>query len=355
MYTTAKEVHVYIDGGIQNVSSNRKQSISPQFTDMVLNNAVGEYICSKFPERSQGKDVESTLKRYTDFSVLKTSLQAIPNLVNTFTTVARVKTPANALKVFDNIAVSYLRPSLVTNRIVTDTNSLSIKINDSVLQDSKAFIGFSYTVPKVLGSVDRIKKTVNIDLTDVIASIGDVKGIFYLYDYLIDVLTNIYDLDVRFISTTAVFSERELLVSFPVGSIIVDFINRASITYSVVTETFDTPKVNNLDKIRFAPVSFLPSSEIKVALSDYYSSKNLHLNPIGEMTREGIDVFYTDFLPVSVSIDYLRKPKRFDIRTGQVPEINITKDFLDYAIKEFLLILNSPTYDRVAAETIKNQ
>lgn len=355
MYTTAKEVHVYIDGAIQNISSNRKQSVQPPFIDMVLNNAVGEYICSKFPERSQGKDFDSTLKRYTDFSVLKTSKQAVPHLVNTFTTVARVKTPANVLKVFDNIAVSYLKPSLNTNITVQDVNSLSIKINDSVLQDSRAFIGFSYTVFKGIGSPDRIKKTVNIDLTDVIATIGDVKGIFYLYDYLIDVLTNIYDLDVRFVSTTAIFSERELLITFPPSAIIVDYVNRASITYSSITDTFTVPKVNNLDKIRFAPVSFLPSSEIKVALSDYYGKKNLHLNPIGEMTREGIDVFYTDFLPVSISIDYLRKPKRFDIRTGQIPEINITKDFMDYAVKEFLLILNSPNYDRVAAETIKNQ
>ena len=53
-------------------------------------------------------------------------------------------------------------------------------------------------------------------------------------------------------------------------------------------------------------------------------------------------------------LKYIKKPKLFNISTGQVPEISITKDFLDYAVKEFLLILNSNNFEKVVNENIKN-
>jgi hypothetical protein len=353
MYTTAKEVHVYIDGAIQNIASNRKQSIHPPFIDMVLNNAVGEYVSSKFPERSKGLDIETTLRRYTDFSILKTSKVAIPNLVTNFSKLGRVKIPSNALKVSNNMSLSYLKPYSTSHIKSENVDTLEILIRDNILSTGGT-IHFVYTVPGII-NLNRITKVVDIDLSDAIGSIGDVKGIFYLYEYIVDILTNIYKLDVTYDSSTTVEDERLITINFPIHSLMVSAVTSSNIVCTIVHTNVSIAKTSVIDKVRFSPISILSSSEIKATLADYYGSKNLHLNPIGELTSEGFDVYYTDFLPVFITLDYIRKPKLFDIRTGQVPEINITKDFLDYAVKELLLILNSPTYDRVVAETIKNQ
>ena len=355
MYTTAKEVHVYIDLATQNVSSNRRQSISPQAIDLILNNALGEYICSKFPEHSQGKDVESTLKRYTDFSVLKTSVNSTPVLTKTFTKVARVKLPANALKVFDNMAVSYIKPFDESNIQTVRMDILEIRITDSLLNESSSFIDFHYIALNSNGEIGNITKNVHIDLSSVLASIGTKEGMFYVYEYIVDVLRNIYKLNAYYDSSTSTIEERLIRIYFEYDSKITNYSNRSFITYSLISLNQSISKVNDTDKTGYAPLSILSSFELTNALSDHYSKKNLHYNPIGELTSEGIDVYYTDFLPSSVSVNYLKKPKLFDIRTGQIPEIAITKDFLDYAVKEFLMIFNSPMYDRIVNETNKNQ
>lgn len=347
MPTTAKEVHVYLDGAIQNISSDRKQSIQPPFYDMVLNNAVGEYICSKFPERSaNGKDIESTLKRYTDFSVLKTTKKCTPVFNSNFATFASALKPSNALKLLPNFAVQYLKPFDETvNKTNGNMYRLKITIKDTLIGDSLPHIYFQY-------KFEGISYPISIDLTSVKNSIGDVKGMFYVYDYILDRIRNYYNLDVKY---TTSGDDRIFSILFPYGYSNISGSGSSSITVETTTTVIGLPNTHTDDVLKFSPVSILSSSEIKLALKDYYSLSNLDLNPIAELSEDSVDVYYTDFLPTSIYVDYIRKPRMFDIRTGQIPEIDITKDFLDYAVKELLLILNSPTYDRVAAQTIKNQ
>ena len=111
MFSTAKEVHVYIDAAIQQMSSNSKGSIAPEHIDMVLNNAVPEYISSRFPNNANTKDIEGTLKRYTDFSILKDSFagSGILNDSTDYKTCSFIK-PHSALKIQD-ILCSYIKIS----------------------------------------------------------------------------------------------------------------------------------------------------------------------------------------------------------------------------------------------------
>jgi len=44
MYNTVKEMHIALDMGLQQIDSNRKQSISPEHKDMALNYAVLQFI-----------------------------------------------------------------------------------------------------------------------------------------------------------------------------------------------------------------------------------------------------------------------------------------------------------------------
>ena len=94
--------------------------------------------------------------------------------------------------------------------------------------------------------------------------------------------------------------------------------------------------------------------DANVGLADYYRSRNLHIDPITTIDENFINIYYTDFIPTNAIVSYIRKPKLFNIATGQIPEIEINKDFLDMAVKQFLLVLNSPNYERVLNESIKN-
>ena len=347
MITTAREAHVYLDGAIQNIASNRKQSIAPEFYDMVLNNAVPEYISSKFPDRSNPKDIEGTLKRYTDFSVLKVTKEVTPTLVSSFTTVARVLKPNDALKIQANIAVNLIRPFMEINKTVADVYTITFNITDDIFNDDQPVMFFEYVNKGVSSSI-------SVDLKNIIDRVGDIKGMFYVYDYILDHLRNKYGLNVTH-QSNGDFGGHCFKIYLPIDYSVISVLSIGNISGTYSKSPVVIPKLLATNRVRFAPVSFLSSSDAKVTLSDYYGRKNMYLNPIAEIMENSIDIYYTDFLPIKAYVDYIKKPKLFDIATGQVPEINITKDFLDYAVKELLLVLNSPTYDRVVNQIIKNQ
>lgn len=345
MFSTAKEVHVYIDGATQLLSSNRKQSIRPEQTDMILNNAVLEYISSRFPERSNGKDIEATLKRYTDFSVLKSELVQIPIIkLDSGYSIASVDKPFNAIKVQD-VLCSYLRPFVEFGNVVEDRKCVGIiSINDGVINTPD--LSF-----KIVSITNDVRTEINISFTDILVSVKSTQGAFYLYDSILDRLRNIHRLNVSY-SSTDVKGNREYKIHCPLGTSIVELSSNSqyvstSIKTTVVKTSADKPS-------RKAPCSIMSGFEARLSLSDYYGRKNLYLSPIVEMVEDSVNVYFTDFLPTNVHVFYLRKPKLFNIVTGQVPEINITKDFLDFAVKEFNLILNSPNYEKVLNQSVRN-
>ena len=73
MYTTVKSLHVALDIKIQQIASNRKKSILPQQMDMILNEAVNEFISTRLSNkmniRKTGLDDE--VQRYDDLLELK--------------------------------------------------------------------------------------------------------------------------------------------------------------------------------------------------------------------------------------------------------------------------------------------
>lgn len=345
MFSTAKEVHVYIDGAIQVLSSNRKQSIAPQLLDMFLNNAAIEYISSKFPNGYNAKDIEGTLKRYTDFSNLKSAFKTTPVVSsdNLYSTVKVVK-PYNAIKIQD-VVCSYIRPFEETNKTVGVKNVGIFEINDNVRTANSLHISIGITA--LNGDV----KTVELSLSDLVSAVKSNAGMFYFYDYLVDILRNTYKLNVKY-DSTGTNGNRLITIEPSVGDIITKLESNSNYIFPRIISSQVTVPVGISSKV--APCSIYQDADAKIARADFYRSKNLHLDPVAEINDDGISIYYTDFLPNSVIVNFLRKPKLFNIATGQVPEINITKDFLDFAVKEISLVVNSPSYDRIVNETIKN-
>jgi hypothetical protein len=344
MISTAKEAHVYIEQNIQNIASNRKQSINPKFIDMVLNNTVLEYVGSKFPDRQSPKDIEATLKRYTDFNILKTTVSRITQISDKLRTSVFTKIPSNCVKVQTAIC-NYKRPTTISDIETKVKYRVLITVTEKDIVLNTLTLLFNYTIE----GKTTIEKSVSFD--DVIKTISTSKGMFYLYDTLLDRLRNLCDLDCKFISNN-IDGNKVIEIDFPIGYKVNSFYsNNSKVAISI--QQYNTNCVKQTNG-RISSISLMPSFECQVALDDYYGRKNLHLNPIGELSDGNMLIYYTDFIPTLVEINYLKKPKLFNIDTGQIPEIDLNKEFFDYAIKEFLLILNSPNYEKVVNQNVKN-
>lgn len=73
MFNTVKEAHIAIEFGLQHITSNRKQSIAPEFIDMALNLSVSKYIASAVnPMKNvRGIGFEHNQVAYDELSPLK--------------------------------------------------------------------------------------------------------------------------------------------------------------------------------------------------------------------------------------------------------------------------------------------
>jgi len=341
---TAKEVHVYIEHNIQNIASNRKQSINPHFIDMILNNAVLEYIGSKFPDKQSNKDIESTLKRYSDFNVLKVSASRFLEVGTGVREVVLTKIPSDCLKI-QYAVCNYKRPYVSSDKTSKPKFTANLTINKENTIPTNLSISFSYIDDSGL----TISKTISFD--DVVSSIQTKSGIFYLYDSMLDRLRNLGGLDCEFKSLNTLGKD-VICIELPLGYTLVSF--TCNTNFISITQSTDLVPCVNYIKSRTSSISILSGFECQVALDDYYGSKNLHLNPIAELSNGNFMIYHTDFIPSKVEISYIKKPKLFNIESGQIPEIDISKDFLDFAIKELLLILNSPNFERVVNQNVKN-
>ena len=349
MFSTAKEVHIYIEQATQNIASNRKGSISPYFIDMVLNNAVIEYISSKFPSKYNPKDIEGTLKKYSDFNTLKRSIVKPLQIGEGLRKSVFAKLPSSCLR-YQTASCNYIRP-LPTIKTVTKTKySVLLSVNDSNDRGNTPTFFYKYR------NSDNTVVNSSITFDDVLPSIKSTDGLFYLYDTIIDRFRNICNLDCKFESNDS-SNNKVIRVDFPIGiSLINDLQSLLYCDSSFISTTAIAKQVECVIDTagRLSRLSLLSGIEVANTLDDYYGSKNLYLDPVCEMIEDNLVIYYTDFIPSKVEISYIKKPKLFNITSGQIPEIDITKDFLDYAIKEILLILNSQNYDRVMNETIKN-
>lgn len=343
MFSTDKEVHIYVEQSIQNAGSNRKQSIPAPFIDMVLNNAVLEYISSKFPDKQNPRDIEATLKRYTDFNILKTSVIKIFEEGHNIRKSVITKLPYNCLK-FQTGICSYKRSVLENYTENKNKHSVLLTFDESSFVGSTLSFSFKYL------NNDGILINDSISFDDVISEIKSKEGIFYLYNTIIDRFRNILKLDCKFESVDK-NGKKVLRIDFLIGEVVDVFTTTAS--YITITKLQESVKVIKQIGNKNSSISIASSIDCQITLDDYYGSKNLYLNPIGELSNGNLILYHTDFIPTKIEINYIRKPKLFDISSGQIPEIEINKDFLDYAIKELLLILNSQNYEKVLNETYK--
>jgi hypothetical protein len=342
MFSTAKEVHIYIDGAIQLLSSNRKQSIAPELIDMILNNAASEYISSKFPNGYNPKDIEQTLKRYTEFSSLKRTDSITPFIEDND---CKIIKPFNALKI-QSVKCSYKKPFGNSDKTISNMFVGVLSIDDRLFTEPNTNITINYT------TVDGTVKEDIISLSAYLSSVKSEKGMFYFYDSLVSLLSNVYGFNVSYASFDK-NGRRSIKIHMPLGSSI-SSLNSSSTLIVCNIESSSKTHCNKSGSVT-VPVGIVPEKTAAEILNDYYSSVNLHRNPICTITGDEIVIPFSSFLPSKVQVSYIKKPARFDISTGTIPDMEITKDFLDYAVKQIHLITHDPNYEKVLNESLRNQ
>lgn len=346
MFSTAKQVHIYIENQVQHLTFSNKKAISPYFTDMILNNAVLKYIKSKFPDKTSNADVETVLKRYTDFNRLKNTYTSRCGILhNMIRNCVYINIPSDCFKI-QSLLYSYLCPiPTVTDSARKYTVVLTFK-DDKVSVGNSTEYSYAYTL-------DGVPYSGTILTEDITNKVNTEQGSFNFYNIFVDRLRKISNFDIKFESSD-INNFKSIYINLPLGCSDVSFTSSNNDDFKSVI-TYKDITVYEEDNTNKTSASLYSSIDNQIYLDDYYASKNLKYSTQAELSANKLLLYHTDsFVPNSASINYLKKPCLFNIDTGQIPEIDITDNFLDFAISEIMLALKDQAYTQVINKESKN-
>lgn len=324
MFTTAKEIHVYIDSSIQQLNSNRKLSIAPELIDMYVNSTIRDYITSKVLPSDRG--LEEYKYRNTEFANLKKSFKGFP-YYNAEGNVAYYVLP-NALLI-EGCNIKYAYKKSENNKTTTKKYSANIIFNSDFYTDNS----FQLVILVMEGLSTR---TVNVDLTNILNRVKSKDGIFYFYQNFIDTLRNDYDLNIK------QSNNNSFIIEFPIGQKLLSFsCNSSKVTTSISSTEVTSCKIGSA---LMSSGTIYPFYEVGNQLRNPIRMNNSHKNPVCSVT-DVFEVQCPTFDCCSAEILYIKYPRLINIFTGAVPEIPITEELLNMVAKNILLDSNN-SYER---------
>lgn len=344
MYTTVQQCHVAIDYELQQINSNRKQAINPAYYDMALNEAVLQFIETRSSAKQNLKreGFEESQKRYDDLKDLKRRVKLPCNVDSTYANSVYTLLPGDYLKMIPSeVAVSYSKQGTVlTSNSITRT----LKVYDL----SKIVYPFNGSFVVVSGST-------TIDISDSIKTVKTSRGKFYAINVIIDTLRRL-GYDVYYETFDSAYSPEKLYVLTSNAPIIAsNLINNISIPISVTTVDTLLNTTSNLPTDQNA-LELVSSGDVRTILDNYHSSRNRHTNPICDLIGDRLNVYYNNtFAPVSVILNYIKKPRLIDHLTNTMCEITVPQEVIKLAVLHLKGILKDEGYNISANEKIINE
>jgi len=339
MYSNVASLHIALDERVQQLNSNRKQSIHAEQYDMALNDAMfailKEKCSSNLNLRKEG--FEDSIKRYDDLQSLKKEVPV-------------------ALYYDSQGNAKYDLPSDYYHYITSYCNILFSRNN----------IPKSYTLSNRYISVidlskvttDNVEYKINITLADatVVSTNGyevlvkSSKSIFYFFDYIKEFIKSKYDIDCYYENYKGRYYPCSLIMVTNLSTKVVTAVGNPEMKTNLIPivdqlETYVYPLVSTFINMGNKKIDLLSSSNINIKNNDYYSSKNLHLNPCCKIIN-GVVTIPTNkqFVPYLPYLEYIKTPRLIDSRINQTTDMNITDEILNKAATNLLGILQDKGY-----------
>lgn len=356
MYSTPIDVHNALDVRVQQVSSNRKKSVAPQFKDMIVNAAVEEFINTRLSNmlNYKQKGFEEEIKRYSDLMSLKKETQLI------------------ALEVESDRRNKFVLPTDYREHI---SSYVTLDYNKHGVFDSSRFSDYYYTLAmSTLSDIQLGGDALYIRLNgktytykNVYLQTKSIQGKFYIYNFIVDKLRAL-GINCKLYDYNGYHQEDTIFVrdnSFEIASSNVESLPKLfnvniGITAScpdIFTYTNKLYRINNTKGVITSDCELVSSANRDYTLNNYYGSKNRQREPMIDIVGDALYVYKDKtFEPTHINMTYLKKPRLMNVDEGIMPEIEITDEILDIAGKKLSSYLGyDNTYETRVHEKITNE
>ena len=341
MYTTVQQCHIAIDFELQQVNSNRKQSIDPNYYDIALNEAVIQFVETRSSSKGNIKreGFEESQKRYDDLKNLKTQ-----------TILKCLYDPEYYQRAYCIIPSDYVK--LIPSEIVISYNKEGINepaltsVNINLLKYDLSSFEFNTHPTIKLGLGNN-----QVDVSSAINTIKTDNGRFYAINVILDTLRRL-GYSVYYETFDNIYNPQTLIITSKIGENIVNPIVGIPLTStdSISVKTFANypNKQSSLD--------LLSTGDVRNSLDNYHASRNRHLKPISDIIGNRVNVYYNDnFTPVNFVFNYIKKPRLIDHITNTMCEITVTQELIKLAVLHLKGILKDEGYNISANEKIINE
>ena len=337
MYNTVTEMHIAIDNGLQQLNSNRQQSIAPEVKDMALNYAVLQFIETRTNPKTNIKQegLEETTKRYDDVRDLK----------RTYITKAYKYSKDKVASILPSDYYKYIEFGCDVayskyNTFNTETKNLDYFVlpfkttkqgnkyyEDFIIKGDRdiLFESRKSNLPTIYSS-DAKFMVINI----VLEELNKIEGIDVYWEYY---NTEYYKQSFVIVNSSNNIIHQEYSISYDRNQYKGEHKSKTLETYKDISNTTERP----ID---------LYSSDISFSQnSNHYYNANRQRNPSGELIDNEIIVKEGDnFIIDNVKLIYYKKPRLINYRHEQMCEIEINREIIDLAISKLKAYIKDEGY-----------
>jgi hypothetical protein len=338
MYTTVKSLHVALDIKIQQIASNRKKSILPQQMDMILNEAVNEFISTRLSDkmniRKTGLDDE--VQRYDDLSELKRE----------YSSKLYVDEKYAGKRMYTLLPSDYLHYIMSESMVLVnkqkmfpETEKYYYTVGSMLLTDLKLNEDYLdiYINHEFKGKYDNVYKNTK-----------STSGSFYCFNTIVDkyrsfgwhcylndyrnrhVDTTIFVTDFNLKPVTGDTYEPQFHTAVKTSDSCPDNFMYFGEAVKLYSQSGNTIGVNEL----------MSSEKLKDNMHNHFAGKNRYLQPMVEMQNKILYVYYDDyFVPTDIKITYIKQPRMINIDTETLCELTVTDAILEIAARKAISYL----------------
>ena len=338
MYSTVNSLHIALDARLQQLNSNRKQSIRPEQYDMACNDALLTIVkqrCSpKLNSRQEG--FEESIKRYDDLKSLKRELNPLVYVSNG--------------EQFYNLPSDYLHYITSKGNIQYNRKGL-LKETLSELE-YKTIVDFSNIIFD--GTIIDYTLTDNSHIR--VPIFGQLsksdKSSFYYFNIIREYFKSKYNIDVYYENYNTEYYPKSLIfITRDINKKIVNCLKELStnipIINTIISKYSFKPITDILSYVSYnnKKIDLISSQSNNTINNDYFLSKNSHLNPTCIIQGNKVSL-RTDntFSFTNVVLEYIKYPRLIDSRINQMTDVEITDEILDIATTNLSGILKDETF-----------
>lgn len=326
MFTTVKEVHIGIELGLQQLNSNRKQALLPEYYDYTINTVLLDYVNEKIDAKANKnlEGFEDSQKRVDELRELKRK-RTLNFIVDTAKR-SYIILPSNYYRLIpgSNVNLHYNKRLLNT----TESNIINyVTTMNFASNNFSAFTNFNTVVCTINGNAFSFTK-----------SLTNINSRFEVVNAILSYFRNFTGFDIYWEYYNDSYYKDKFIV-----------VSTTNVSFTLTATSFTPTKVttNVARQIRTSsgnkidsPIDLVPSDIIQYAINTETMSQNRHKQPLCELSNDKLYCYNnTQFRPLSIELTYLKRPNLINYYTNSMPDISITSEIINRCVDKFKIYI----------------